>query len=161
MLYFEDFAAGEVFELGSTTVSEAEIVAFAKEYDPQPFHVDRDAAERSMFGGIIASGWHTCALTMRLMVDGMLARGASLGSPGIRAIALDEAGAAGGYAVGVGGGVGGEGVAEQAGPRDGADSDGGHEPGGRAGDVDGEFGDVWAAGGNGLGTRTDLRRDGG
>ena len=83
MLYFEDFAVGEVFELGSTTVSEAEIVAFAQEYDPQPFHVDRAAAERSMFGGIIASGWHTCALTMRLMVDGMLARGASLGSPGI------------------------------------------------------------------------------
>ncbi len=68
--YFEDATVGDVLELGSRTVSEAEILAFARDFDPQPFHIDPQAAAQSIFGGIIASGWHTCALTMRLMVDG-------------------------------------------------------------------------------------------
>lgn len=84
--YFEDAAAGDVLELGSRTVSEAEILAFARDFDPQPFHIDPEAAGQSIFGGIIASGWHTCALTMRLMVDGFLSRAASLGSPGVEQI---------------------------------------------------------------------------
>lgn len=81
--YFEDAAVGDVLELGSRTVSDAEILAFARDFDPQPFHIDPEAAARSIFGGIIASGWHTCALTMRLMVDSFLSRAASLGSPGV------------------------------------------------------------------------------
>lgn len=82
-LCFDDFAVGDVLELGAKTVSEAEIIGFAREFDPQPFHVDHAAAEHSLFGGIIASGWHTCAITMRLMVDGLLGKASSLGSPGI------------------------------------------------------------------------------
>lgn len=81
--YFEDFAVGDTLELGSVTVSEDEIIEFARAYDPQPFHVDANAAAHSIFGGLIASGWHTCALTMRLMVDGLLSKAASLGSPGV------------------------------------------------------------------------------
>jgi acyl dehydratase len=70
--YLEDASAGDILELGSRTVSEAEILAFARDFDPQPFHIDPEAAAQSIFGGIIASGWHTCALTMRLMVDNFL-----------------------------------------------------------------------------------------
>lgn len=84
--HFEDIAAGAVLELGSRTVTEAEILAFARDFDPQPFHIDPEAAAHSIFGGIIASGWHTCALTMRLMVDNFLCRAASLGSPGVEQI---------------------------------------------------------------------------
>ena len=82
-LYFEDFAVGKLIEVGSVTVSEAEIIAFATRFDPQPFHIDYDAAATSMFGGIIASGWHTCSMMMRLMVDGYLRNSSSLGSPGL------------------------------------------------------------------------------
>lgn len=81
--YFEDFEAGQTIEVGSRTVTEEEIVDFATKFDPQPFHVDRDAAAKSMYGGIIASGWHTCGIIMRLMVDGFVRDSASLGSPGI------------------------------------------------------------------------------
>ncbi len=81
--YFEDFEIGEVIELGSCTVSESEVLEFANKFDPQSFHVDKEAAEKSIFGGLIASGWHTCSLMMRLMVDGLLKQTASLGSPGI------------------------------------------------------------------------------
>lgn len=84
--YFESVTAGAVLELGSRTVSEEEILAFAREFDPQPFHIDPEAAADSIFGGIIASGWHTCSLTMRLMVDSFLSRAASLGSPGVEQI---------------------------------------------------------------------------
>ena len=84
--YFEDATVGDVLDLGSRTVSEAEILAFARDFDPQPFHIDPEAAAQSIFGGVIASGWHTCALTMRLMVDGFLSRAASLGSPGVEHI---------------------------------------------------------------------------
>jgi acyl dehydratase len=69
MLYLEDFQPGTVTDFGAKTVTEAEIIAFATEFDPQPFHVDRAAAEASNFGGIIASGWHTVSMTCRMFVD--------------------------------------------------------------------------------------------
>jgi len=81
--YFEDFEAGKTIEVGSRTVSEEEIIDFATRFDPQPFHVDKAAAAQSMYGGIIASGWHTCAMMMRMMVDGFVKDAASLGSPGV------------------------------------------------------------------------------
>ena len=68
MQYFEDFAAGQKFGSGRLTVDAAAIKAFAGDYDPQPFHLDEAAAEQSLFGGLAASGWHTAALTMRLIV---------------------------------------------------------------------------------------------
>ena len=82
-LTFEDFEPGRVFELGTREVTEDEIVAFAREWDPQPFHVDPEAAQESIFGGLIASGWHTGAMWMRLYVDSLLVGAASMGSPGI------------------------------------------------------------------------------
>lgn len=81
--YFEDFEVGKTIDVGSRTIVEEEIISFARQFDPQPFHVDKAAAEKSMYGGIIASGWHTCAIMMRLMVDGFLRESASLGSPGV------------------------------------------------------------------------------
>ncbi len=81
--YWEDIEIGHTYALGSVTLNEAEIVAFAREFDPQPFHIDRAAAEASMFGGIIASGWHTCSAMMRLLADNFLHPETSLGSPGI------------------------------------------------------------------------------
>jgi acyl dehydratase len=82
-LYFEDLRAGQVVELGSRTVTEEEIISFARLWDPQPFHVDPEAAKASVFGGLIASGWHTGAMWMRLYVDSLLDGAASMGSPGI------------------------------------------------------------------------------
>ena len=67
--YFEDFAVGQTFRSGTKRVDEAEIRRFAAEYDPQPFHLDDAAARRTVFGGLAASGWHTAAMTMRLIVD--------------------------------------------------------------------------------------------
>lgn len=64
-------------------VSEDEIIAFAREYDPQPFHLDKEAAKRSLFGGLCASGWHTAGIMMRLLVDNMIGSAASMGSPGV------------------------------------------------------------------------------
>lgn len=81
--YFEDFEVGKTIEVGSCTVSEEEIIDFATRFDPQPFHVDPKVAAQSIYGGIIASGWHTCSMMMRLMVDGFLGDAASLGSPGV------------------------------------------------------------------------------
>ena len=81
--YLEDFVVGDVVELGSCSVSREEIIEFARRYDPQPFHVDEEAAKHSIFGGLIASGWHTASMFMRLFVDGLIAGGASLGSPGV------------------------------------------------------------------------------
>ncbi|HTQ77047.1 MAG TPA: MaoC family dehydratase [Burkholderiales bacterium] len=83
LLYWEDFKPGTVDEIGRHTFTEAEIIAFARQFDPQPFHVDPEAAEKSFFKGLIASGWHTCAIAMRLMVDKYVGRSASLGSPGL------------------------------------------------------------------------------
>ncbi len=84
--YFEDFHPGQRLALGSRTVSEAEIVEFARQYDPQPFHVDHEAAAGSIYGGVIASGWHTCSMMMRLVVDGLMGDAAGMGSPGVEKI---------------------------------------------------------------------------
>jgi acyl dehydratase len=81
--YFEDYAAGAVYEYGSITVSEAEILDFARAFDPQPIHVDPVFAAQGPFGGLIASGWHTAGIMMRLLADHFLSRVASLASPGI------------------------------------------------------------------------------
>jgi acyl dehydratase len=83
LLYWEDFLVGDTMEMGSHTFTEAEIIAFARQFDPQSFHTDPAAAKQSVFGGLIASGWHTCAIAMRLMVDKYVGRSASLGSPGL------------------------------------------------------------------------------
>ena len=82
-LYFEDFEPGTVFDLGERMLSKEEILTFAREYDPQPFHTDEQSAADSAFGGLIASGWHTAAIFMRLYVDAVLSRSASMGSPGV------------------------------------------------------------------------------
>jgi acyl dehydratase len=81
--YFEDFKAGMVHELGGRVVTLDEIVRFAREFDPQPFHLDEAAAKRTPYGGIIASGWHTAAIVQRLVVDAFVNSSASLGSPGV------------------------------------------------------------------------------
>lgn len=81
--YLEDFRPGEVIELGCHRFEKEEIVEFARRFDPQPFHVDEEAANRSSFGGLIASGWHTAAASMRIIVDGLIRGTVSLGSPGI------------------------------------------------------------------------------
>jgi acyl dehydratase len=84
--YFEDFKVGDVTEVGPVSVSEEEIVDFAERYDPQPFHIDPEAAKSSPFGGLIASGWHTTALFMGMFVRSVLLDSASLGSPGVEEI---------------------------------------------------------------------------
>jgi acyl dehydratase len=81
--YFEDFVPGSVHEFGPVVVDEAEIIEFARRYDPQPIHTDPEWARTGPFGGLIASGWHTAAITMRLLVDQYLPAVASLASPGI------------------------------------------------------------------------------
>jgi acyl dehydratase len=86
MRYFDDFRVGESVDLGQISVTDDEIIAFARQFDPQPFHVDARRARDSIFGGLVASGWHTAALYMRLLVDGLLKDSASLGSPGIDAL---------------------------------------------------------------------------
>jgi acyl dehydratase len=81
--YFEDFEPGLELPFGPHTVTRAEIVAFAAEFDPQPMHLDEAAAAATMLGGLAASGWHTCALFMRMMYDGWVSESASMGSPGV------------------------------------------------------------------------------
>jgi len=82
--YWEDFEVGEAADLGSCSITEAEILTFARKYDPQPFHTDPEAARRSIYGGLIASGWHTCALMMRLSVEAARREeAAATGSPGL------------------------------------------------------------------------------
>jgi acyl dehydratase len=81
-LYFEDFLPGEVVEYGGLDVSAEDIVAFAREFDPQPFHIDEEAA-RATTGGLIASGWHTCALLLRMNCDAFLMRAAILAEAGV------------------------------------------------------------------------------
>ena len=80
---FEDFSAGQVHELGTHAMTLDEIVSFARQFDPQPFHVDERAAADSAFGGLIASGWHTASIFIWLYVDAVLAGSSSMGSPGI------------------------------------------------------------------------------
>jgi acyl dehydratase len=81
--YFEDYAPGLVVECGTVTIDEDAIVAFAKQFDPQEFHTDRERAAQGPFGGLIASGWHTASLMTRLFVTRYLSGASSLGSPGI------------------------------------------------------------------------------
>jgi acyl dehydratase len=79
LLHFEDFRTGQTFAFGAYRVTAEEIIAFAREFDPQPMHLSEEAARKTMMGGLIASGWHTCAIAMRLLVDGLFNRSASLG----------------------------------------------------------------------------------
>ncbi len=81
--YFEDYPEGGVFELGSVVVDETESVEFARRYDPQCFHVDPVRAKKSIYGGLITSGWHTGSMMMRLIADNFLSDESSLGSAGI------------------------------------------------------------------------------
>jgi acyl dehydratase len=81
--YFEDFYPGQEIDLGTRGVNEEEIIAFATQFDPQPFHIDREAAAHSIYGGVIASGWHTVSMMMRLVVDGFIGGSSSMGSPGV------------------------------------------------------------------------------
>lgn len=81
--YFEDFRPGAAMTLGSHAITEAEIITFAREYDPQVFHIDPEAARRSTFGGLVASGWQSCGIFMRLLVDGLLKESSALASPGV------------------------------------------------------------------------------
>ncbi len=84
--YWEDMQAGHVRQLGSITPPREEIIAFATQFDPQPFHLDDEAAKASVFGALCASGWHTCSMAMRLMVTNFTQQAASLGSPGLENI---------------------------------------------------------------------------
>lgn len=79
-LHFEDFKPGSISEFGPRLITREEIVAFAAEFDPQPMHLDEDAARSSMLGGLAASGWHTCAVVMRMMCDGFLLDSSSMGA---------------------------------------------------------------------------------
>jgi acyl dehydratase len=81
--YWEDFKVGERIEVGTVDVDKDEVIEFASRYDPQSFHIDEEAAKQSIYGGLIASGWHSCALIMRLICDAYMLETASLGSPGV------------------------------------------------------------------------------
>jgi acyl dehydratase len=81
--YFEDFHAGDVIPVGSVEITEPEIITFARQFDPQPMHIDPAAARKTIYQGLIASGWHTVSLFMRLLVENLVARTSSLGSPGV------------------------------------------------------------------------------
>ena len=81
-IYFDDFAVGQIIKLGSYTVTKEEIIEFALKFDPQPFHIDEVAAAKTIYGGLIASGWHTGSIFMRLLYDGLLSNAESMGSPG-------------------------------------------------------------------------------
>jgi len=81
--YFEDYIAGTTQEFGSIEVEHAEVLSFAQRFDPQTFHTDPEAAKELIYGGLIASGWHTASLMMRMVVDHYLASSSSLGSPGV------------------------------------------------------------------------------
>ena len=83
LLHFEDFAEGQVYDLGTHRIEAEEIIAYAREFDPQPQHLDAEAAKSSLLGGLAASGWQLCALAMRMIVDGLLHRADSQGSPGV------------------------------------------------------------------------------
>jgi len=84
--YYEDLVEGRTVSLGSTTVTKEEIIAYARAFDPQPLHLDEAAAKKSMIGRLCASGWHSCAILMRLLCDGYLLDAASLGSPGLEEV---------------------------------------------------------------------------
>jgi len=81
--WFQDFPVGREIALGPLTLTRESVVAFARDFDPQPFHLDDAAAEASLFGALSASGWHTCALVNRMLCDAFILQSAGLGSPGI------------------------------------------------------------------------------
>lgn len=81
--YFEDYEVGATYLCGEFSLTEDDIVSFARRFDPQPFHLDRAAAARSHYGGIIASGWHTASAMMRVIVDNFISSNAGMGSPGV------------------------------------------------------------------------------
>lgn len=81
--YWEDYEIGAVFDIGSKTMTKAEMIDFAAKFDPQPFHLDEEEGKKSIFKGLAASGWHTCSEVMRLLVDNYVCRETSLGSPGL------------------------------------------------------------------------------
>ena len=84
--YFEDFAPGWTAEYGPRRVTREEMIGFAAQYDPQPMHLDEEAARHTMLGGLGASGWHTCAVMMRMIADGLLLDAASMGAPGVEEV---------------------------------------------------------------------------
>jgi len=86
LLHFEDFRAGQSYALGVHVLTPDEIIDFAREFDPQPQHLSAEAAKESMLGGLAASGWHLCALAMRMIVDGLFNRATSLGAPGVEEV---------------------------------------------------------------------------
>ena len=81
--YWEDFTGGQVIEFGPRRVTRAEILEFAAEFDPQPFHIDEAAARESMLGGLCASGWHSCCILMRMLADSFVLNSSSMGAPGV------------------------------------------------------------------------------
>ena len=81
--YFEDYVSGSTFEYGQISISADEIIEFARRFDPQPIHTDREKAERGPFKGLIASGWHTAGVMMRLLADHFISQVASMASPGV------------------------------------------------------------------------------
>jgi acyl dehydratase len=85
LLHFEDFRVGQKFDLGTYKITAEEIIAFAREFDPQPMHLSDEEARKTVLGGLAASGWHTCSIAMRLLVDGLFIRSASLGG-----VSVDE-----------------------------------------------------------------------
>jgi len=85
-LTFEDFPVGRFGSFGPRHVAREEILAFAAEFDPQPMHLDEEAAKKTMLKGLSGSGWHLCSLMMRMMCDGFIDRTASLGSPGVNEV---------------------------------------------------------------------------
>jgi acyl dehydratase len=85
-LTFEDFPSGRLGTFGPHHVSREDILAFAAEFDPQPMHLDEEAAKRSMLNGLAGSGWHLCSIMMRMMFDGFIGRTASMGSPGVNEV---------------------------------------------------------------------------
>ncbi len=85
-LYLEDLHVGQTFVSGSLTLTADEIKTFARQFDPQPFHLDEEAAKSSLIGRLCASGWHSCAILMRMLADEVLSKTASLGSPGLEEV---------------------------------------------------------------------------
>ncbi len=90
MIHYEDLAVGQQESFGTYEVTDSEIIEFAERYDPQPMHTDPETAEGSMFGGLVASGWHTASMCMRLLVENYLADSAAMGSPGVETLRWHE-----------------------------------------------------------------------
>src|SRR5258708_14217066 len=89
-LHWEDFTPGQIAECGSRLITRAEIIAFAAEYDPQPMHLDEAAARANLFGGLIASGWHSCCILMRMLSDDFIGDASFMGALGVEEVKLLE-----------------------------------------------------------------------